>query len=145
MRYNALGEINQSFLGKRGDRQPPEKEIYLASEKLRHATFRQSNWRAVVRETKEGDVLYLDPPYMNAGHMYVGSSFSLDDQIALRDEALSVWSRGGVVVVSNSPDALYLYEGSATEIVRIHTTQTFGNFEKAKRPPREEIIAIWRH
>lgn len=145
VRYNHLGEINQSFSNKQKHNQPPKTKIYLASEKLRHATIRQSDWKVAVREAKEGDVLYLDPPYMNAGHNYTDSSFSLNDQLALRDEAISAWKRGSIVVVSNSSDAVHLYEGIASEIVQVHTVQTFGNFEKAKRPPREEIIAIWRH
>lgn len=66
-----------------------------------------SDYKAVTNTAGQGDVIYFDPPYeplkpTSSFVSYQRSGFSKEDQIALRDAAVSAMARGARVIVSNS-------------------------------------------
>lgn len=69
--------------------------------------LRVSGYESAADSAGHGDVIYFDPPYepLNPTSSFVSyqrSGFSRDDQVALRDVALSAIARGARIIVSNS-------------------------------------------
>jgi DNA adenine methylase len=91
---------------------------------LERASVSCSDWKLPVRDAKEGDVLYCDPPYVDLKNPhnefggYVGS-FGWTTQVQLRDELLAASKRGARVVTSNSwcNDTLELYKDFNIECI----------------------------
>lgn len=74
----------------------------LSTTEVFHAPFTSVQDRA-----RPGDLVYFDPPYVplsttSSFTSYTMDSFSTEDQVALRDLALSLKSRGVHVLLSNS-------------------------------------------
>lgn len=66
-----------------------------------------SDYKSATDAAGDGDVVYFDPPYeplkpTSSFVSYQGSGFSKDDQVALRDAAVSAMARGARIIVSNS-------------------------------------------
>jgi len=66
-----------------------------------------SDYKSSADIAGEGDVIYFDPPYeplkpTSSFVSYQSLGFSKDDQVALRDAAVSAMARGARVIVSNS-------------------------------------------
>ena len=76
-RYNNKGEFNNSFHITRNGIKPEllKPILYEWSEKLRNnnVEFFHRSYEDIVTEIKEGDFLYLDPPYFNTKGMYFGN------------------------------------------------------------------------
>jgi DNA adenine methylase len=115
-RLNKKGHYNNPYNG----RTKPirfEEADYLASF-LKEVHLRCTDWRDIVQECGEGDVIYCDPPYVNSKDPskdfggYIGS-FSWNEQVQLRDMLVEANGRGAHVVVSNSHNdaTLELYRG----------------------------------
>lgn len=66
-----------------------------------------SDYKSAADSAGAGDVIYFDPPYeplkpTSSFVSYQRLGFSKDDQVALRDAAVSAMARGARVIVSNS-------------------------------------------
>lgn len=75
-RYNQKGEFNNSFHITRNGIKPDVLKpiLYEWSEKLRknNVEFIHRSYEDIINEVKEGDFVYLDPPYFNTKGMYFG-------------------------------------------------------------------------
>lgn len=74
---------------------------------LRNAVIRHSDFGSVLKNAKEGDFAFVDPPYtvrhnMNGFVKYNQKIFSWDDQVRLRDEVQSAAARGVMCLVTNA-------------------------------------------
>jgi len=73
----------------------------------RRVHLSQGNYAALTREAVAGDVVYFDPPYVPISitasfTSYQSQGFGLNDQKALRDEAVRLGELGAKVLLSNS-------------------------------------------
>ena len=75
-RYNQKGEFNNSFHVTRNGIKPEllKPILYEWSEKLRknNVEFVHRSYEEILGEVKEGDFIYMDPPYFNTKGMYFG-------------------------------------------------------------------------
>lgn len=139
-RYNKSGGFNVPF-GSRKNIPVPGSEILAASDKLQSATLFKGDWLDTLRQVREGDVVYIDPPYIPMSATanfsdYTKEGFVMADQIKLRDALVDLAQYGIPIVVSNSHTkaALDLYTGFT--IHNIHAARSVGG-----QPNVKEIIA----
>lgn len=100
-RVNADGLYNVPY-GKRPFRWTM-REVYLAASLLHDAVLTVSSAFDVLASCREGDVVYLDPPYDASDFTsYTVAGFSDQDQERLAVEAARAVDRGAHVVASNS-------------------------------------------
>lgn len=120
-RVNKKGESNSSFgIPKRID----ENQIISASIALKNNTvIRCLDYKESLLNIQEGDVVYLDPPYIpvtKTEHIIYNNNFSMKDQFELRDIFFHIKSKGATVLLSNSYcDAIFnLYKDANIDIVQ---------------------------
>ena len=75
IRYNKNGEFNNSFHHSRKGINPErlKKIIFKWSEKIQSTTFLHGDYRETTKLAKEGDLVYLDPPYFSTKGRYFGT------------------------------------------------------------------------
>lgn len=139
-RYNAKGEFNVPS-GKRKNIPVPGVEILAASDRLQGTKLMCADWLTTLLEVREGDVVYIDPPYIPVSATanfsdYTKEGFGMDDQIKLRDALLDLGQYGIPVVVSNSytKKTLELYQ--QFKVHSIYAARSVGGQSSIK-----EIIA----
>ncbi|MCZ4339499.1 Dam family site-specific DNA-(adenine-N6)-methyltransferase [Shewanella colwelliana] len=146
-RYNKKGGFNVPF-GSYKRPYFPEEEIKAFAEKSQLAEFRCVGYEQAFDLTKQGDVVYCDPPYAplsttSSFTTYVGSGFSLDDQALLaRKSRHTAIERGIPVLISNHDIALTreLYHGA-----RFDTIQVQRNISQngSGRKKVDELMALY--
>jgi DNA adenine methylase len=113
-RVNTKGKLNAAW-GKYGfaedgsvTRMPlicDEENIRAWHTALRGATLLANDMLTLELPVKAGDVVYLDPPYVETFNQYTTDGFSIAQHEMLLDMAAK-WSKlGATVVYSNSPEA----------------------------------------
>lgn len=125
-RYNRKGGFNVPF-GSYKKPYFPENEIRAFSEKAQRAEFRCIGYEQAIDMTKDGDVVYCDPPYAPLSSTasfttYVGAGFSLDDQALLaRKSRHTAIERGIPVLISNHdiPLTRELYHGATFGSIQV--------------------------
>lgn len=125
-RYNRKGGFNVPF-GSYKKPYFPENEIRAFSEKAKRAEFRCIGYEQAIDMTKDGDVVYCDPPYAPLSSTasfttYVGAGFSLDDQALLaRKSRHTAIERGIPVLISNHdiPLTRELYHGATFGSIQV--------------------------
>lgn len=139
-RYNQSGAFNVPS-GKRKNVAVPGVEIINASEKLQGVKLFCGDWLDTLKQVREGDVVYIDPPYIPISPTanfsdYTKEGFGEADQIKLRDALLDLGQYGIPIVVSNSfcRKSLDLY--SDFTVHHIHAARAVGGQLSVK-----EIIA----
>lgn len=106
-RVNLKGAFNVPY-GYKTHLKPCEPEKILhASEVLKRARIRCQDFEAAVASAREGDLVYLDPPYTTAhannGFLkYNAKIFTWDDQKRLAEIAHELAKRGCSVIISNA-------------------------------------------
>ncbi len=106
-RLNKNGVFNVPY-GKKTHINPcNESRILVASETLRSAQLRTMDFEESVKDAKEGDLIYFDPPYTvahgNNGFIkYNAKIFSWEDQTRLAKIAKDLADRGCKVIISNA-------------------------------------------
>lgn len=82
-RYNQKGEFNNSFHVTRNGIKPEllKPILYEWSEKLRknNVEFVHRSYEEILGEVKEGDFIYMDPPYISANSMYMRGTMNFTD------------------------------------------------------------------
>lgn len=104
-RYNSKGKSNVPF-GRYKKPYFPQKELELFLEKSRSAVFTCEDFSTVMRQAREGDVIYCDPPYVPLSltanfTSYAAAGFAETEQIHLAELAEEMSSQGVTVVISN--------------------------------------------
>ncbi|HQZ11916.1 MAG TPA: Dam family site-specific DNA-(adenine-N6)-methyltransferase [Devosia sp.] len=117
-RVNQRGEFNVP-IGTKTRVLFPGESFGRYAEALSSATLVCSDFEATISEAREGDFLFVDPPYTarhnkNGFLKYNESMFSWDDQVRLHSSVVSAAARGAAVAVTNADHAsvLSLYEGA---------------------------------
>ena len=115
-RTNRSGAFNVPFGGKVQVRMPSDAELRATATALGTATIRATSWESSLTAAKEGDFVFLDPPYFGGdnekANLYdLRRPFLLSDQEALAAELGSLQRRGVEFVLTNSahPTLISLY------------------------------------
>lgn len=123
-RVNLKGQFNVPYGRKIHLETADEKQIYTASNALRHVTLKSSDFETVTEQAKNLDFIYFDPPYTvahatNGFVKYNEKIFSWDDQIRLAKHARKLADRGCKVLISNAdhPSIHNLYLDFECEVI----------------------------
>ena len=149
-RYNKSGEFNVPF-GKYKSPYFPRKEMenFISVFSGQFVEFSAGDFAAdeLYQSVDSRTVVYFDPPYLPLTDTanfsdYATGGFDYDDQVRLRDLAVSLANRGARVIISNhdTPVARELY--SSAQITSIDV----GRFIAAKGTSRKkvkEVLAVW--
>ena len=116
--YNGLWRMNREgeFNVPEGDYDSPtnicqESILRSCNEHLRTTSLSSNSWEKTYRTVREGDLVYLDPPYMpleiggNTFTTYFTDGFSKEEQIELATKSAQLAVKGARVIASNH-DAL---------------------------------------
>ncbi|HEY3284901.1 MAG TPA: DNA adenine methylase [Armatimonadota bacterium] len=148
--YNGLYRVNQAglFNVPMGDYRRPailqEELLRAASVALRHAEVVVRDFRDTLASCGEGDLLYLDPPYVPLSATssftgYIPGGFGPQDQADLAECVRQAASRGARFVLSNSdtPAVRGLYSGFQLSSV---PARRMINCDSTRRGPVAEAI-----
>lgn len=148
-RLNRDGEFNVPFGG--GKRTPAilwqGNLVEAAAAALRGATLLAADFSLVMRQAREGDVVYCDPTYTvaheNNGFLrYNERNFSWLDQQRLASAAQKARLRGATVIISNAhhKSVRSLYSGAT--ITRIQRVSCVSASAKYRRKVCEYLIVL---
>jgi len=145
-RYNAKGGFNTPF-GQYRKPYFPEKEMRYFCARAKKATFRVADFRSIMDEAREGDVVYCDPPYVPLSGTanftnYSKSGFGIKDQKDLATLAQKLASRGVPVLISNHATDFTLKEYKIAKI-EIFDVQRFISCDGSNRGKAGEVLALF--
>lgn len=147
--YNGLYRVNKKgyFNVPMGSYKNPdvvnEQNLKLCAEALKKAEIKLHQFDQI--KPKSGDFVYFDPPYhpLNGSNFtgYTKLDFTEQDQIRLRDFALSLHKQGVKVMLSNSSASLIekLYKDKPFTIHRVHAPR-YINCKPSERSNVEEFL-----
>ncbi len=121
----------------------PEKSIFMKTKEIfieTNVNFSSTNFTCALRTVKEGDVVYLDPPYYDSVNYYNEVDFTDEDQKQLRDEMIRLAELGAHVMMSNSKsrECKKLFNSPHFEIKEIPVTRTIQRKSKANHQYKED-------
>ena len=128
-RVNRQGRFNVPYGRLKRPLFPCRSQLTQVSHALKRATLRPLPYQKALDDVKEGDFVYLDPPYppLNGTSFfqhYTPDRFSFADQKGLARAALRLRDRGCRVMISNAdvPAIRHLYSGMC--ITRLMVTRS---------------------
>jgi len=145
-RYNAKGGFNVPF-GRYKNPYFPAEEMMAFFDKARHAVFEHADYAAIMRQARNGDVIYCDPPYVPLSTSanftsYAAGGFSLDQQRDLVDIAKETAAGGVPVLISNhnTPFTRTAYREASITRFRV---QRHISCNGTKRNKAGELLALF--
>ena len=145
-RYNSKGGFNVPF-GRYRHPYFPEEEFAAFAAKAAHAAFVCADFRVVMAQSRPGDVVYCDPPYVPLTTTadftaYQPGGFSPQDQDDLVFWAKSLGDRGIPVLISNhaSPWTRLAYESARMETFAV---RRFISCDGTQRNNADEVLALF--
>ena len=97
--------------------------LRACSKALQHVELEHGDFASILARAKEGDFVYIDPPYIPAGEtadfmMYQPGGFDMNEQTRLQAVASQLIDNGVHVLLSASmtTETLYLYDSSFFEL-----------------------------
>jgi DNA adenine methylase len=103
-RTNLAGQFNVPFAPARTGQLTTAADLHAAAKILKACTIRHADFETVLARTREGDFVYLDPPYAVGNRrvfrQYGPSSFGLNDLQRLADALVSMDARNVRFVLS---------------------------------------------
>ena len=147
-RVNRSGDFNVSWGKKLVVRTHDPENIRACAEVLNGVTLRQGDFADVCQTAGEGDLVYLDPPYVpltptSSFTSYTKDGFGLQDQQRLVRLVEELTERGAAVVVSNSDTPLTRELYGDFEIHEIQARRN-ANSKGDRRGPVGELIVVNR-
>ncbi|MEA2097578.1 MAG: DNA adenine methylase [Patescibacteria group bacterium] len=106
-RENSKGQFNVPFGRYKNPKILDEKNILAVSKLLQKTTITNYSFEKAVKDAKEGDFIYFDPPYhpltiTSNFTNYSNGGFNKEDQMKLRDVCINLDKRNCFVMLSNS-------------------------------------------
>lgn len=145
-RYNRKGFFNVPYGRYKKPRFPIE-EMEQFAIKAQSATFKCQDFEATFRETKSGDIIYCDPPYVPLSGTasftaYSKNVFDFEDQLRLVKNATKSRTSGIQCVISNHDLDITrkIYEKS--DIHKISVMRNIAS-KPSSRKRVNEIIAVY--
>jgi DNA adenine methylase len=146
-RVNSRGEFNVPFGWMKSPFVYSSDDLRKCSEILskKNIKLRCCDFEKVLSSVQEGDLVYLDPPYVtshykNGFHEWNARLFTWNDQKRLAEAAREISERGAHVIVTNAdhPDIIKLYKGFA--IRRFYRHSTLAAVSAFRRPTSEVLM-----
>ena len=143
-RVNAKGEFNTPVGSNKNPNLYSRDNLLAASEVLQTAQLEAQDFRKVLDETRRGDFIYFDPPYLPISaysdfKRYTPDQFREADQVELARVFRELDAKGCRVVLSNSehPRTRELYAGFPIQIV---SAPRFINCKPGRRGNISEVV-----
>lgn len=145
-RYNSKGLFNVPF-GRYSKPAFPTAEVLYFHEKSQYAEFLLADFRTVMRDVKNGSVVYCDPPYAPLSPTsnfsdYTQDGFSQSDQEGLASAAIELRARGIPVVISNH-DTEFTRNIYASAAISKFDVQRFISSNASNRTKAAELLATF--
>jgi DNA adenine methylase len=132
-RHNAQGDFNVGYGGQDRRWSITHQDLLEVSDRLQRANLVCSDFETVIDKSKEGDFLFLDPPYRPGAREqihdhYKFGSFRFKDQKRLAATLFRATERGVNWTMTNSshPDIIDLYSGCSISPLEIGTGDQIG-------------------
>ena len=106
-RENSKGQFNVPFGRYKNPKILDKKNILAVSKLLQKTTITNCSFEKVVKDAKDGDFIYFDPPYhpltvISNFTSYSNGGFNKEDQMKLRDVFITLNKKNCFVMLSNS-------------------------------------------
>lgn len=144
-RENLAAQFNVPYGARKTPWRIDRNLLHRCSEALEDACIVRADFSRPLRYARDGDFVYLDPPYVTAHNNngfieYNSAIFSWSDQIRLAKLAKDMVSRGVKVLVSNAQHRplVELYEGF--EVIEIERSSTIAGSAHARRKTSEVLL-----
>lgn len=148
-RYNAKGRFNVPF-GRYKRPYYPEKEMLDFHTKAQRAEFQLNDFEHTLSQTRKGDVVYCDPPYVPLSASasftsYSAGGFTIAQQQQLAHLAQQNALRGIPVLISNHNTELTrrIYTEAGGECGRAFSVQRFISCQGKRRNKASELLALF--
>lgn len=147
-RYNQKGEFNNSFHVTRNGIKPELLKPILTewSEKLRknNVEFVHRSYEEILGEVKEGDFIYMDPPYFNTKGMYFGgidfeSFFVFLENVSKMNVRFALSFDGNLVILTIHT----LYRKIVTEDIFISKVETHLSKEQSVKTKMQLYMKVF--
>ena len=145
-RYNLKGGFNVPF-GRYKKPYFPEKEMLAFHEKSKHAIFKISSFEKTMSKSKQGDVIYCDPPYVPLSSSsnfttYSSGGFNMEQQLLLSILSEKLAKKGVPVLISNhkTKDTDIFYQNAKCEYFKV---RRFISCNGNKRIHAGEVLALF--
>jgi DNA adenine methylase len=147
-RTNAKGQFNVAR-GKGHLSLPSREQFRMFASRLQAADLKCTDFRSTVVRARDGDFIYLDPPYAPTGGRDRGEyglgSFKNADLDRLAAALHAAASRGAKILLSyaDQPSVTELFRG--WHVHRLEVTRNVCGFTDARRRAREVLISnyVW--
>ena len=114
--------------------------------KLNRVSVKCRDFEAVLRDTKEGDLIYFDPPYQPVSSTanftsYTNKDFTSDDLLRLAELCRNLDSKGCKVLLSNSDskEVAKTFSNKPWKITKIQANRAINSNSK-KRTGHFELL-----
>ena len=148
-RYNAKGRFNVPF-GRYKRPYFPEKELLSFHHKAQRAQFQLAGFEQTMTQTRKGDVVYCDPPYVPLSTSanfttYSAGGFSMEQQQHLAELAGDNARRGIPVLISNHSTELTrrIYKAAGGNCGRAFSVQRYISCNGSRRHKASELLALF--
>ncbi len=146
-RYNAKGGYNVPF-GRYQRPYFPQKEMLAFHHKAQRADLVVGSFEAAFANTRQGDVIYCDPPYVPLSDSanftsYSAGGFDLDKQQHLAQLALAAANRGIPVLISNHHTRFTERAYQAATQRQTFQVQRYISCNGEKRENAGEVLALF--
>jgi DNA adenine methylase len=144
-RTNQQGKFNVPYGGRRCGQLPTDNELADFARRLKNARFVAGDFEAVLKQTRLGDFVYMDPPFrVTAARVftqYDRSAFSHSDLLRLRSwmERLHARSIAFLVSYAESEEATFLSEGFSNR--KLLVRRNIAGFTARRRAFGEVLIS----
>lgn len=147
-RYNRSGGFNVPF-GRYKKPYFPAREMEFFAAKAKRAEFRCQSFSKTMTHTRQGNVVYCDPPYvpwsLTANFAsYSQQEFSLDNQRELALEAHKLAKRDVPVVISNHDTEFSRLIYAKAKDLQSFPVRRFISCDGAGRNNAQELIVVYR-
>ncbi|CAN2187833.1 Dam Site-specific DNA methylase [Candidatus Nanopelagicaceae bacterium] len=150
-RVNSKGEFNVPFDKSSSGNFYDEENLIACSERLEGSLITHGSYRKALGKVKEGDFVYLDPPYIplsatESFASYAKEGFTLEDHRALAVAIEEIDKIGAHVLLSNS-DTLHTREifGQKLTLREIQMSRTIGSNPNSRKPVGEILGMNYDH
>lgn len=145
-RTNLKGEFNVPYSHSASSKFPTKKDLLLCSESLQNVTFINEDFEKVLREySKEGDFVYLDPPYAIANskifHQYDPRTFGLEDINRLKNLLIDLDKKNVDFLLSYACCEEIISSFDEWNIRTVTTQRNIAGFSKDRRLATELLIS----
>jgi DNA adenine methylase len=121
--------------------------LLKVSERLQGAVITHTDYRNALKEAKQGDLVYLDPPYIplnlsSSFSKYAKDDFTIENQVELSSQISDLTKRSAAVILSNSdtPETREIF-GPNLNLFQIDAARAI-SAKASSRGTVKEIIAV---